>query len=92
MNHFLVCYDIANPRRLQKVHRTVVAVALPVQYSVYYLPGTLADARALLQQLKPLLKHGEDDVRIYTIESLTRAHQLGRLWYPEGLYLEGVSH
>lgn len=92
MKHFLLCYDIANPRRLQKVHRTVVACALPVQFSVYYFRGTTNDAEALLQQLEPLIKNSEDDIRIYTIEPLTNAYQQGRLWYPEGVYLEGVSH
>ena len=33
----LLCYDIRDPKRLQKVHREVKKVGMPLQYSVFYI-------------------------------------------------------
>lgn len=32
---YLVCYDVRDPRRLQRVHRHLLAVGIPLQYSVF---------------------------------------------------------
>ena len=34
-NLYLIAYDIADPKRLVKVHRTLKRQGLPVQYSVF---------------------------------------------------------
>ena len=55
---FVIGYDIANPRRLQRVHREMCKHATPLEYSVFLLVG---DARAkdrCLAQMAELIKDG----------------------------------
>ncbi len=37
---WLVCYDISDPRRLQRVHKTISRHGIPLQYSVFLIEGT----------------------------------------------------
>ena len=48
---FLLAYDIANPKRLVKVHRQVSKRGLALQYSVFLLLDTPAGLDGLLGQL-----------------------------------------
>ena len=47
--HILVAYDICDPVRLRRVHKTVRDFGMPLQYSVFACRLT-ACARALLEQ------------------------------------------
>lgn len=87
MANYLVCYDIADPRRLQRVHRHAVRHAQFVQYSVYYLQGSEADLQAMLDDIAAEIHPKLDDVRAYAIAPLEEAFTLGRTWIPEGIYL-----
>lgn len=87
MAHYLICYDIANPKRLGKVHRRIVKHAAFVQYSVYYFNGAKEDLDELLIELEMLIEDKEDDIRAYSVEPLKRAIQVGRSWLPEGILL-----
>lgn len=87
MAHYLICYDIANPKRLGKVHRCAVKHALFVQYSIYYLEGNKVKLQAMLDELQMLIKQDEDDIRAYTITPLKEAIQLGQSWLPDDLVL-----
>lgn len=63
----LICYDIAHPRRLARLHRFISRHATMLQFSVYVArlkAGDLADLRnGIASRIVP----GEDDVRIYTL-------------------------
>lgn len=87
MAHYLICYDIANPKRLGRIHRRAVKHAIFVQYSVYYLQGDKAKLQALLNEIDEELNPTEDDVRAYTISSLTDACLMGRSWLPDDVIL-----
>jgi len=87
MAHYLICYDIANPRRLGRVHRCAVRHALFVQYSVYYLHGSKQQLAALLDEISAEIDNAEDDVRAYTIAPLQDATLIGRSWLPPEILL-----
>lgn len=87
MPHFLVCYDIANPRRLGRVHREVIKYATLVQYSVYYYKGSDAGLAGVLKLVQAKMDESEDDVRAYAIPPLAEGIQLGRSWLPDELIL-----
>lgn len=87
MAHYLVCYDIADPRRLQRVHRRVIKHAMFIQLSVYYLQGDHNDLAALLGDLQDVIDERRDDVRAYSVRPLSEAQQIGCPWLPEGVGL-----
>ncbi len=33
---FIISYDIADPKRLSRIHRMLKRLAMPLQYSVFY--------------------------------------------------------
>ena len=39
MTEFVICYDIAQPRRLARLHRYLKKWAAPIQYSVFLMTG-----------------------------------------------------
>ncbi len=87
MSHYLVCYDIADPKRLSKIHRSIVKHALFIQLSVYYLEGNQDDLNDLLDDLQQLMDERNDDIRAYQIGPLSEALQIGCRWLPEGILL-----
>jgi CRISPR-associated protein Cas2 len=89
-NH-LVCYDIADPERLTKVHRTVKRWGMPLQYSVFLVsaaPRAIAD---LIRELGRLIDHRKDDIRIYPLPTRLDMTLLGRQGLPEGIVLTNAS-
>jgi CRISPR-associated protein Cas2 len=88
MAHYLVCYDIANPKRLGRVHRIAVKHAALLQYSVYYLIGSKSDLDKMLSEIQEVIDDREDDVRGYTVEPLSEAIRVGVCWLPEDIYLQ----
>ncbi len=62
---WLIAYDIANPRRLQRVHKRVVAECWRLQYSLYWTPLDHRGIRALAADLERLIDPKADDVRFY---------------------------
>jgi len=60
---YLVAYDIANPRRLQRVARFLERNAVRCQKSVFLFHGDAVAIEQLLNQLAPLLQPTEDCVQ-----------------------------
>jgi CRISPR-associated protein Cas2 len=87
IRNWLIAYDIASPRRLQRVHRKLREHAVPVQYSVFVArcsAAKLGDIRALVSGL---IDRREDDVRFYPIPEPAQLFVFGRKALPDGLRL-----
>jgi CRISPR-associated protein Cas2 len=85
----LLAYDIADPDRLVRVHRAVRNVGLPLQYSVFLVPGTAAHIDALLAELDDIIDPREDDIRVYPLPRKPDVVHYGRQWLAPGLQLLG---
>jgi CRISPR-associated protein Cas2 len=90
----LLAYDISDPARLRRVHRTVREVGLPSQYSVFLVEARPRELDSLLQELHGLIVDSEDDIRAYPLPVRLEAERFGRQRLPEGLTLvrgDGLS-
>jgi len=90
---FLICYDIADPKRLGRVHRLLKKTGLPVQYSVFSVICTKTRVLRLLARIESLMDEREDDVRCYTMPTAIECKTLGRQVFPDDVFLfkNGVS-
>ncbi len=88
---YLLCYDIADPRRLTRVHRRVVESGIQLQYSVYYLFENHSRAMGILHDIERLIEPVEDDVRLYPLPGKIEALVLGRQSITEGVILPGIG-
>jgi CRISPR-associated protein Cas2 len=84
---WLIAYDIANPRRLQRVHRRLREQAVPVQYSVFTTRCSAARIGSIRADIATLIKGREDDVRFYPVPEPAHLFVYGRRALPEGLRL-----
>lgn len=66
---YLVCYDIRDNRRLQRVHRCLRRRALAMQYSVFLLQCRDEQLTELREALRRLADPREDDIRIYPVRA-----------------------
>lgn len=82
---FVVAYDIADPRRLARVHRFLKEHAYPVQYSVFL--GTFSEPalNTLLEGLAKIIHPRKDDVRAYPLPTTPDIESLGRPVLPAGV-------
>ncbi len=64
---YLVCYDIANPRRLSRVYRFVKRQGIHLQYSVFHCRLTWPELKELEAGLREIIDEKRDDVRIYPL-------------------------
>lgn len=76
--NWLIAYDIADPKRLGRLHRAIIKHSLPVQYSLYLYNGDNKDIKKLLDELSKHINIREDDLRAYPIPTQTEIHTLGK--------------
>jgi CRISPR-associated protein Cas2 len=84
---WLVCYDIAEPRRLARVWRAVREFGVPLQYSVFW---ARLDGIGLCEALGAIAKRIDprrDDVRLYPLPENVQIMGLGRDVVPLGVDL-----
>jgi len=84
---WLVAYDIADHRRLARVHRCLTKELVAVQYSVFM--GELDDQRLarIERRLARLIDPRADDVRFYVLTRASRIEVIGAALLPEGVML-----
>ncbi len=87
MSDYIICYDIANPRRLGRIHRALKKLAMPVQYSVFLFSGSEAQLQCCLAHLQHLMEPNEDDIRAYPLPQRGLRLVLGTSALPEGILL-----
>ncbi len=83
VHSWLITYDIADRKRLGRLHRFVKKHAIPVQYSVYATQQSVAGIGRLASDLRAYIKAQEDDVRIYQIPDKPLIVTLGKSALPE---------
>lgn len=90
---YLIAYDIANPKRLSRVHRCLKKLGLPVQYSVFTVVMKRKSLLRLLQNLNNLLALADDDVRCYRLSQQADIKLLGKQFFPDDvlLFKNGVN-
>lgn len=85
----LLAYDIADRKRLVRVHRAAKGAGIPLQYSVFLVPGTLGMLDVLLAELRRIISETEDDIRVYTLPARINVNRLGRQQLADGIMLTG---
>lgn len=74
MNLWIVCYDVTDDKRRQKLVKCLEQRCQRVQYSVFECPleeSTLVGE--LEQRWLPVLKLSEDSLRVYPLDAMTRS-------------------
>jgi len=66
-NFFLVTYDIMDPKRWQKVHRTMKGFGEPLQYSVFACELSDAQRVRMVTALEELIQSDQDRVIIVNL-------------------------
>lgn len=80
---YIICYDIKNERRLQKIGKFMNQEAIRLQYSTFLFIGTQPEHNQLIDQLNERIKTSEDDVRSYQIGDIQQGYFLGNQILPE---------
>jgi CRISPR-associated protein Cas2 len=75
---WLICYDVADPRRLRRTFKTLRDIALPVQKSVFVAQLTQAELERLLVQLAEHIDPQEDRLQAFILQELAAPHSLGQ--------------
>ena len=90
---YLIAYDIAEPRRLGRIHRILKKQGLPVQYSVFTVVMKRKALLGLLAEINARINVCEDDVRCYRLPDHSESVMLGKQFFPEDvlLFTRGVN-
>ena len=84
---YMIAYDIANPRRLSRVHRALKKQGLPVQYSVFTVVMKRKALLRLLEHINQLIYPAEDDIRCYRLPEDIDIKVLGQQYFPADVML-----
>jgi CRISPR-associated protein Cas2 len=84
---WLIAYDVADPKRLARVHRYLKSKAVPVQYSVFVTRASAVQIGAIRSALAKLIDLKTDDVRIYQVPDSPELVVLGTRALPDGIQL-----
>ncbi len=83
--HWLLAYDIRDPRRLQRIHAYMSKHGWPLQYSVFGLEMSEQKLRDVLDDLSHLMDTTKDDIRVYHLPPRCKVWTLGRIPLAEGI-------
>jgi len=63
-NTYIVCYDIADPKRWRRVHKMMLGHGDPLQLSVFLCELSPTERQVLISRLHEVLNHAEDALAI----------------------------
>jgi CRISPR-associated endonuclease Cas2 len=90
VSNYIVAYDITCPRRLARLHRHLVKIATPIEYSVFYLCADERQLDDLLAELVALIDPKTDDLRCYPLPERGLKARLGKATFPSGIVYTGL--
>ena len=90
LGRYIVCYDIADPRRLARLHRGLRRHGVPIEYSMFLLSGDHAALERCLKSVVPLIDATHDDLRAYVLPHRGAILRIGRTVLPAGIHWSGL--
>lgn len=84
---YLIAYDIANPKRLSRVHSILKQQGLPLQYSVFTVVIKRKALIKLLNSINDRINPAKDDIRCYRLPECCDVKTLGRQFFPKDVML-----
>lgn len=84
---YLVCYDITDPKRLNRVARYLQKYACRVQYSVFATQIRTLRLDEVLEGLDHIIEPKLDDIRAYPLPPAGDVAILGTQLFPEDVLL-----
>jgi CRISPR-associated protein Cas2 len=85
---WIVCYDMADRRRLARIFKLLKTQGVPLQYSVFLVHASALEIEQLEEKILRLINREEDDVRAYRIPHLNQKVVLGHSLVPQGLLID----
>ena len=81
-NRYVVCYDVREPKRLRRMHRTMLGYGDPLQYSVFVCDLSATERLLMEDAVRQVVRLAEDSVVVIDLgpaEGLARRRirQLG---------------
>ncbi len=83
---YVLCYDIADPKRLRGVHRRVRRSGIALQRSVFDCELNTRSLQELIRDIRQIIDARHDDVRIYGPR-----HDAPVAWFGAGAENDGVQ-
>jgi len=80
---YLVCYDVASPQRLYRVHRYLNGFRIGGQKSFFECWLTPTDLRDVRKELAGLIDSEEDRVHIFQLDPRMKMECMGRATPPQ---------
>ena len=88
---WLIAYDVADRKRVARLHRSVRGFALPVQHSLFYFECTSRQLQRQIEAIAHQIDPREDDVRVYPVPASPRLWVFGRGGLPSGVWIESPA-
>ena len=87
MKEFLICYDITDPSRLNRIASCLKKYYLRIQKSIFIFKGSSRLFNEVLRQVLTKLDASKDDLRVYEIMRRNSVH-LGLPVLEEGIWID----
>lgn len=84
-NSYLIAYDIRGHKRLARLYRALIKIAIPVQKSVFVAHAEIGCLQEIKDLVTSIIDEGVDDVRIYRLPARVDLHLMGEAKHAIGL-------
>jgi CRISPR-associated protein Cas2 len=86
-HRFIVCYDVRDPTRLRKTHKTMLGFGDPLQYSIFICDLSKVERLLMEEAIKRVVRLPEDFVHVIDLgpahgRTLRRIRSLGGILLP----------